>query len=764
MRTKTAFIERINGMRRPAFGVAFLLLFWAAQAFPQSAVISVSPPSLTFNAFQSGALPASQTVDITNTGGGSLNWSAFRARNSFWLSLVPTVGTAPGTVTVSITATGLAPNTYYDTILVYSAGANNSPQRVPVTYTVSVAPTPAVISVSPASLTFNAFQSGALPASQTLDITNTGSGTLNWTAAEARNSGWLNLVPTNGTAPGSITVTITTTGLVPNTYYDTIVVSSADANNSPQRVPVTYAVSAAPTPAVISLSPASFTFNAFQSGALPASQTLDITNTGSGTLNWTAAEALNSGWLNLVPTNGTAPGSITVSITATGLAPNTYYDTIVVSSADANNSPQRVPVTYTVSAAPTPAVISLSPDSLTFNAFQTGALPAFQTVDIANTGSGALNWTAFRARNSIWLSLAPSPTEGTAPSTITVSITTTSLVPNTYYDTIVVFSADAGNSPQQVPVTYILTGPSIFPSPDSLLFSGSQGGPNPAGQILSIDATSPNIAWSVSKSQSWLGLTPVADTGSGQVSVSASLAGLVEGDYFDSIVVTAPQAVNSPRQVPVHLHVEGPVLSSASLQVSPDSLDFDAQRNQPIPPQSIDISNGGQLPLNWTAAVLHGAAWLAIDPSSGTDGGTITVTVTTDLDPLTYVDTIKIEAPDALNSPRFIPVRLNVTTDAGDGPANRPRSFALFQNYPNPFNPATKIDFALPRSGYARLEVFNVVGQRIRVLVDGELSAGLHSVVWDGRESSGQLVGSGIYFYRLKSENLSDIKRAVFLK
>jgi len=258
--------------------------------------------------------------------------------------------------------------------------------------------------------------------------------------------------------------------------------------------------------------------------------------------------------------------------------------------------------------------------------------------------------------------------------------------------------------------------------------------------------------------------TPVSGTAPYSVTIAITRTNLPPGTYLGKLTILG-NATNSPQEVMVNFEVtEPPVLSPADLQVSHPPLDFNVRRNEPIPPQFIDISNGGQLPLYWTATVLHGAAWLSINPPSGTDDGTITVSVTTDLAPQTYVDTIKIDAAGALNSPRFIQVRLNIPTAVGDEPGNRPRSFALFQNYPNPFNPTTKIDFALPRSGYATLEIFNVVGQRIRVLVEGELSAGPHSVVWDGRESSGRVVGSGIYFYRLKSQNFSDIKRMVLLK
>ena len=78
-----------------------------------------------------------------------------------------------------------------------------------------------------------------------------------------------------------------------------------------------------------------------------------------------------------------------------------------------------------------------------------------------------------------------------------------------------------------------------------------------------------------------------------------------------------------------------------------------------------------------------------------------------------------------------------------------PKRFELGANYPNPFNPSTLIPYQLAASSYVRLEVFNLLGQRIATLVEGERSAGVHTAVWDATAGSGQAVGAGVYLYRL---------------
>ena len=83
------------------------------------------------------------------------------------------------------------------------------------------------------------------------------------------------------------------------------------------------------------------------------------------------------------------------------------------------------------------------------------------------------------------------------------------------------------------------------------------------------------------------------------------------------------------------------------------------------------------------------------------------------------------------------------------GTSGLPQGFALGQNYPNPFNPSTVIPYQLPTAASVRLEVFNVLGQRVATLVDGERPAGAHTAVWTATDEAGQAVSAGVYIYRL---------------
>ncbi len=93
-----------------------------------------------------------------------------------------------------------------------------------------------------------------------------------------------------------------------------------------------------------------------------------------------------------------------------------------------------------------------------------------------------------------------------------------------------------------------------------------------------------------------------------------------------------------------------------------------------------------------------------------------------------------------------------------------PEDFALLQNYPNPFNAGTQIRFEIPSEGHVKLEIFNSLGQRIRVLVDENLNPGRYSTLWDGHDDLGRSMGSGVYFYRVEAGTFSETRRMAFMK
>jgi hypothetical protein len=105
-----------------------------------------------------------------------------------------------------------------------------------------------------------------------------------------------------------------------------------------------------------------------------------------------------------------------------------------------------------------------------------------------------------------------------------------------------------------------------------------------------------------------------------------------------------------------------------------------------------------------------------------------------------------------------------VTTGVEEVSGQVPVEYSLSQNYPNPFNPVTQITYTVPSDANLRIEIFNVLGQKVRTLVDERVRAGSHVVTWRGRDDTGLEVASGIYFCRFASGDFVRTRKMVLLK
>ena len=93
-----------------------------------------------------------------------------------------------------------------------------------------------------------------------------------------------------------------------------------------------------------------------------------------------------------------------------------------------------------------------------------------------------------------------------------------------------------------------------------------------------------------------------------------------------------------------------------------------------------------------------------------------------------------------------------------------PKVFSVTQNYPNPFNPSTKIQFQLPSTGKVRLTVYDINGRLIKEIFSGDKQAGQYTFKWNGQNSNGVQVSSGVYFYSVKYNNSLLTKKMIYLK
>lgn len=90
-------------------------------------------------------------------------------------------------------------------------------------------------------------------------------------------------------------------------------------------------------------------------------------------------------------------------------------------------------------------------------------------------------------------------------------------------------------------------------------------------------------------------------------------------------------------------------------------------------------------------------------------------------------------------------------TVASENTALTPDRFQLGQNHPNPFNPSTQFDYSVPTASKVVIKVYNILGQEVRTLVNGQVPQGVHTIKWEGKNDLGYKVASGVYMYRIEA-------------
>ena len=95
---------------------------------------------------------------------------------------------------------------------------------------------------------------------------------------------------------------------------------------------------------------------------------------------------------------------------------------------------------------------------------------------------------------------------------------------------------------------------------------------------------------------------------------------------------------------------------------------------------------------------------------------------------------------------------------------NMPVDYKLENAYPNPFNPTTTIRYSIPVSNNVKIEVYNIMGQKVRTLVNQYKTAGTYSVTWDAKDEAGVKVATGMYFYRMQASHFQTVKKIILMK
>ena len=392
--------------------------------------IGLNPSSRAFAITQGASSAPSQTVSVSNVGGGSLTGLArsiqYGSGASGWLSASLNRTSAPATLTLSLntSVSSLGVGVYTANVRVTSPVAGNSPQTVSVSLIVGDAP--AAIGLDSTSVSFQAVE-GVDPAGKSVGVTNLGGGSLTGITV-TDDATWLTATRQSGTAPTDIDLAVDVTGLAAGDYNATVTVTSPVATNSPQTFDVSLEVLGLP---VIVLARDTVTFEGAVGGGDPTAVNIAVTNGGEADLTGLAAAVASygsgqpTGWLAAqIVGSTTAPTTVRLTPSVGTLTEGTYAAVVEVTSSVPGVTRDTIDVTFVVEVAPPAAPTDADRESGTTSSITV----SFQ--------DNADNETGFGIRRQLvsggaWTALAdPGPSAGSGGR---VQFTDTGLASGTRY-------------------------------------------------------------------------------------------------------------------------------------------------------------------------------------------------------------------------------------------------------------------------------------------------------------------------------------------
>ena len=263
----------------------------------------------------------------------------------------------------------------------------------------------------------------------------------------------------------------------------------------------------------------------------------------------------------------------------------------------------------------------------------------------------------------------------------------------------------------------------------------------------------------------WLSVLPetgqIPANGSVSITVSFDAANIWPGNYGGEFFVLVEDSVNPSYPVPVTLEVTEPAWIDPSPLVFSDTVLVGEQSTLPL-----QLSNSTNLGITVSDIIsTHGDFSAAPAQLTVPATGNATVQVTfSPSAPGNFNAMLKLVNDFAAGDTSYVAVEGVAKLASGITPPELPESFAVSANYPNPFNPSTTIAYQLPSSAEVRLAIYNVLGQRVRVLIDRMVPPGYYQAVWDGRDMNGRSVGSGVYIYEFQAGSYRQVRKMMLLK
>ena len=568
-------------------------------------LLTVSSSLLSFTSYNSNPVSSSQTLGVQNSGGGTIDIGSVTTGAS-WLTVsgVPSTLTAGPAVAINVTAdpSGLSAG-YYSTTLTVNSSAGST--TIPVTLLVAQSLT---MNVNPSGTQFSV-PAGSSPGSAggSFNVSATGTGMVNWSAALAPGANWITLNAANGTATAASAGTVSyslnpgvITALAPATYFATINVSATGVADPLQQFQVVLNVTAANTTVTPVLSSAGLIFTANVNGSAPPQNVQVFSNAGQAITPYQASASTTDGasWLSVTPSTGSASivgaAQSSVQVSVAGLAPGVYSGG--VSYAFSSDAVRTVNVTLLVLNTPsgssvrgvsadasptcTPSKLIGTQTSLYNNFAQAAGWPTPLSVNLMNDCGSPVNGASMTTTFS-----NGDPPMALAPRDSVSGIYVGTWTPRTISSQVTV-TATAMAAPLPVATT-LVTGevrsnvtPVLTPNGTLDVFNPVVGSALAPGQVVQIYgtnlATQTDIA-PVPLPKNLVGTTvligglqaPLFYVSSGQIDAQIPF-GLNPGSQYQ-IIVEVNGSLSTP--MPIQLGADAPALANISGTVLAEHLD-----------------------------------------------------------------------------------------------------------------------------------------------------------------------------------------------
>ena len=543
------------------------------------------------------------------------------------------------------------------------------------------------------------------------------------------------------------------------------------------------------------ISPMSLIFEMEQGGGVPEAQYITVEDLGYNRLEYKVFSYNN--WINCNPVIGETPGSFAVTITSDTLPYGTYTGAIIVIDIINHDSTGIIAVRLDVES----AVLNVSPHTIEVVAMFGFDTTQYRTINVTNNGVGELIGNA--SSNASWINI-PNNTV-TAPGDIILEINSAGLSAGDHQTSVIIEANNALNSPDTVLVIMTIRDdiPMLSVVPDSIITASNL--PAEIDTFITIQNTGGGITnWIALSADPWLLIDRTAGSDNDIIRLSIDESLLTPGLWNSNIEITDSNAINisticyfkfeyiedfvdTIRIEPANLFPgeEGVSVISLDLASTIESIFFPVQFDT----AAIIVDSlifGTELPLYMDkySQINNSFSQFTLELSSIAPGMYMTEgnyllaeifftsqnnIITTSFDTL-YNDSLYpliMTSTGAAKTPILISgeIIIGEPTPVDDYlPGYLPDKVELHHNYPNPFNSGTNIQFELPKKSDVRLDIYNILGQRIKTLINSQYSAGIHTASWDGTTGDNWSAPSGIYFYRLTGADFSIVKKMILLQ